>query len=503
MRTRLDELETERLVQQLIIDGKMGQLERNVLGQFATPTSLATEIIKCTGDYLGSRKEISFLEPACGTGSFIYAVKKEFGDLITNYHGIEINQAIGKVASKLWGDKKTSIEIGDFTTIKPSKKFDLLVSNPPYVRHQHLEKEQKNRLGVQVEQITGIRLSGLADLYAYFLLLSHRWLAPDALSVWLIPSGFMDVNYGAGLKRYLLEQVDLLHIHCFNHQESQFDDALVSSSVIWFKNRQPQQKSSIKMTFGKALNSPDVTISLERNTLNKDMKWSRIPFTNSSTRYVPDTKLSDLFVVKRGIATGANKYFILDESRITELNLPHAYLKPVLPGSRYISENEILADFEGNPQLEKRIFLLDCNLQEEEIKEHFPALYDYLQSGHKMGIPSRYLCSHRELWYCQENRPPAPIICTYMGRKSKNKNPFRFIRNRTNATATNNYLMLYPTGYLKNRLEQNPGLIDKIWQRLNELAQIDISNEGRTYGGGLHKIEPRELGNVQITKIAI
>ena len=41
-----------------------------------------------------------------------------------------------------------------------------------------------------------MKLSGLAGLYAYFIGLTHPWMEPGALAGWLIPSEFMDVNYG-------------------------------------------------------------------------------------------------------------------------------------------------------------------------------------------------------------------------------------------------------------------------------------------------------------------
>jgi hypothetical protein len=61
-----------------------------------------------------------------------------------------------------------------------------------------------------------MKLSGLAGLYGHFIGLSHAWLAPDAISCWLVPSEFMDVNYGLAIKWYLLDRVTLLRIHRFD-----------------------------------------------------------------------------------------------------------------------------------------------------------------------------------------------------------------------------------------------------------------------------------------------
>lgn len=45
-------------------------------------------------------------------------------------------------------------------------------------------------------------------------------------------------------------------------------------------------------------------------------------------------------------------------------------------------------------------------------------------------------------------------------------------------------------------------LIRKIWSVLNQLKPEHLLDEGRIYGGGLHKLEPRELANVPADQIA-
>src|SRR5690606_13714566 len=117
--------------------------------------------------------------------------------------------------------------------------ISLLVANPPYVRHHHLAANQKRELGALCADQLGIKPSGLSGLYLYFVLLSHRLLSPGAVSAWLIPSEFMDVNYGTALKEYLASQVQLVRIHQYDASEVQFDDALVTSSVVVFKNTPP------------------------------------------------------------------------------------------------------------------------------------------------------------------------------------------------------------------------------------------------------------------------
>ena len=177
--------------------------------------------------------------------------------------------------------------------------------------------------------------------------------------------------------------------------------------------------------------------------------------------------------------------------------------RPILPSPRYIPENEIAADKNGNPIIERRLFLLDPRLTEDEIKNRFPALWRYLEEGKARGVHERYVCRHRSPWYAQDKRPPAPIFCTYMGRcNAKSGRPLRFILNRSRATVANVYLAMYPTRVLDRALARDPTLIARVWRVLNEISPEQLIGEGRVYGGGLHKLEPKELANVGAPAIA-
>jgi hypothetical protein len=231
-------------------------------------------------------------------------------------------------------------------------------------------------------------------------------------------------------------------------------------------------------------------------------KWTGFPktFNNKLSAEVKNEhlrfKLADLFKIKRGLVTGANKFFILTPRQISTYELPAEFLIPILPSPRYLLTDEVEADSDGSPVLGQQLFLLSCNLPENEVELKYPSLWEYLQSGVQKGINQRYLCRHRSPWYAQENRPASPLLCTYMGRSASERNkPFRFILNHSQATAPNVYLMLYPKPGLEKELKDKPELLKAVWQALNEISPEVLMGEGRIYGGGLHKIEPNELGS--------
>ncbi len=494
----VDEIEIARLGLQRQLDEGRAQAERNRLGQFATPTALATDILHCARSLLPPDEPVRFLDPALGTGSFYSALLRVFPSTHTaDAEGFEIDPYYGKHAAELWHGTSLKLRMEDFTKADPppTSRANLLICNPPYVRHHHLAAHEKERLQRRVQAELGIRVSGLTGLYCYFLLLSHQWMAENALAAWLIPSEFMDVNYGQAIKNYLLRRVNLIRIHRFDPNQAQFDDALVSSAVVWFRKAAPGGES-VTFSYGGSLETPAISKPVPRTLLSSASKWTRLPRANEATNGQARIRLSDLFKIQRGIATGANSFFVLTEERAQQYEIPSAFLQPILPSPRLLQASEIRADASGVPILDRKLYLLNCDLPESEVKSRYPALWGYLQLGVETGISARYLCTHRSPWYAQEKRPAAPFVCTYMSRQRDGGGKlFRFILNRSNATAANVYLMLYPKPKLQRLLDKRPELVEQIWEALNRFEPDTLRDEGRVYGGGLHKLEPKELGN--------
>jgi hypothetical protein len=328
-------------------------------------------------------------------------------------------------------------------------------------------------------------------------------MAKGGVGAWLIPSEFMDVNYGYRVKEFLMKRVTLSSIHRFDPNDVQFGDALVSSAVVFFKNSPPPSEHEVGFTFGGMLAKPMVSESIRLADLRHISKWTGLP--QGISRLVGKhngVTLADLFTVKRGLATGCNAFFILTTEQVRQFNLPKKFLKPILPSPRDLETDEINADQNGEPHIQNRRYLLSCDLRENEVREKYPVLWRYLERGIEAGIDKRYLCKHREPWYSQEERPPAPFLCTYMGRPTRrSKSPFRFILNHSRATTANVYLLLYPKPDLAASLSDHPELHRKVWKALSSIAAEILMKEGRVYGGGLHKLEPKELANVSADSV--
>ena len=265
-------IERSRLEVQRNLDDAKVHDDRRKLGQFATPYSIAMEMIEYARRFM-PQSDIQFFDPAFGTGVFYSALLSIFSrDRIKSAMGLEIDKVYWNAAIDLWDhEPPLDLQLADFTIKSAPKsqdqKFNLIICNPPYVRHHAMTSPEKLRLGNLVNETVGIRPSGYSGLYCYFLMLSHNWMSKDGLSGWLIPSEFMDVNYGKQVKEYLLSKVTLLHIHRFNPTEVQFNDSLVSSAVVWFKNSIPPSNHVVEFSYGGTLLKPSVSKHIPVSTL--------------------------------------------------------------------------------------------------------------------------------------------------------------------------------------------------------------------------------------------
>lgn len=465
------------------------------MGQFATPPGLAREIARATVPFLEGDGPLDMLEPSAGTGSFLSAFLGDPECRVRCATAIELDPEFFAAGRRLWAGRPCDYRRADFTWETPDRGYDLVVANPPYVRHHGIGAKDKRRLQAAVRSETGLALSGLASLYCHFLLLSRKWMKPGAVGVWLIPAEWMSVNYGSALRTFLAGQVRLLRVHRFAADDVRFADALVSSCVVWFRNAPPAENALF--TEDGDLLRPAASREISTAALRDAPKWPPAPQTEAADD-TPVPRLRDFFTIRRGIATGDNGFFILDERDAAARGIPRDFLKPILPSPRHLPTDWVRTDADGIPVNARRLFLLDCTGRPQDSLPD--SVRAYLATGTETAAKKK-LCAARAHWHDQEQRAPAPILCSYMGRGDGSGAPVRFILNESRAIATNSYLMLYPTGALARRLREFPQDTEAVWKCLHAIPAGEFRRAGRCYGGGLQKMEPKELGDLDATAL--
>lgn len=495
--------EASRADAQKAADATKSSEERNRLGQFSTPFPVAFQMVGRALKELPGDSPVTFLEPALGSGVFFGALLRHAPQArIASATGCEIDSVYGDIAHATWACSGLHVVHGDFVAFasEPENfgRFSLLCTNPPYVRHHHLAAERKVELQSLVLQRLGLQVSGLSGLYVYFVLLADAVLADGAIASWLLPAEFLYVNYGRVLRDYLTSKVTLLSIHHFNPDDVQFDDALVSSCIVTYRKTFPSNSSVCDVSYGGDYLTPEEQRTVPFSELRRLNKWTMAHFGDGGPSSGAP-RLKDLFSVRRGVVTGANDFFIIDNETASQYEIPRAFLKPILPSPRYVREPLIRATVDGLPEVPGFRYLLDCPLPPDEVRRRYPGLWRYLEEGVARGIPQGYLCAQKDVWYFQERREPAPFLASYMGRANGNREcPIRFFVNFSAAIVTNVFLNLYPTPGLAACLNGDHDRMIELGQALNNVPAECILHAGRAYGGGLHKIEPKELLEVPL-----
>ena len=158
---KMQAYEQRRLILQSVLDAEKTQEERNAQGQFATPTSLARDVLAYAVSLLPKGEKLRFLDPGIGTGSFYSALRATVSAArISAAVGYEIDPHYSVPARNLWAKTKLNIQEEDFTRASAPQtedsQFNLLICNPPYVRHHHIVNGEKSRLQDVAVKVSGV-----------------------------------------------------------------------------------------------------------------------------------------------------------------------------------------------------------------------------------------------------------------------------------------------------------------------------------------------------------
>lgn len=187
----------------------------------------------------------------------------------------------------------------------------------------------------------------------------------------------------------------------------------------------------------------------------------------------------DKFIkVKRGLATGANDYFLFNRSKKEELKLKSKFFVPVIPRANFV-ELPIFTekDFEKLVEDDAPVFLLNAPDVIHDVQ-----LQKYIALGEEQNIHKRYLTRHRSPWYALERREVAPILMSVFNRGSIN-----VVRNEA---------QIYNLTTFHSIFVLDESQTDLIFAYLlTPLAKDIILQNRREYGGGLEKLEPLDINH--------
>ena len=458
---------------------------RKKFAQFFTPFPIADLMAKWI---LGNTQLKTVLEPAFGLGIFSRALLnyKENIDI----KGFEIDENIFDNARNYFEDfDNVQLQLQDYMYNDWENKYDGIICNPPYFKFH--DYDNKNILK-DIEANLKCKLNGFTNLYTLFLLKSIHQLKAKGRCAYIIPSEFLNSDYGKLVKTYLIKSKTLRHIIVIDFDENVFDDALTTASIILCTNDNLTDK--VQFTNIQSLqdlskidqliaNYPEISSTKQVYNfaeLNPEIKWKAYYQQQNGIKFKNLVPFSTYAKVVRGIATGANDYFTFNVSKAKTFSIDEKYLLPcICKATESKTPFFTLSDFETLKSKDKNIFLLNAQNSNDA------HVVKYLIKGETESIDKKFLTASRTPWYALENRPPAPIWVSVF-----NRTGLRFIRNEANISNLTTYHCIYP-----KQTNLFTGIdIDLLFAYLltNTAKQI-FEDNSREYGNGLQKFEPNDI----------
>jgi len=464
---------------------------------FITPPELAFDLVEVVDRFLEADELVDFGDPAIGAGILFAALRHKIGDgRLNSARGVEIDVSGARRTLHRWRNSRLSVLVGDFIEVRPEPDtWTLVLANPPYRRSQQLPRIFAS-VRERLERELGLEISARSDLYLYFMLRAHAWMAKGALAAWVIPAEFQVTDYAQSLRVYLSTKVQLLRVHTYDERDRQFDNALTSTSVVIFRNTPPARGDVAEFSSGGSLQFPSASVTRDLDRVAGQRRWS-FSFMTSAESTTSTLHLGDFFDVKRGIATGANSLFVLTAAQVDFLEVDRRWIRPLFPKARLVPDSIIRADKKGDPEPQSELWLIDTTDPLESIEARSSKFGFYLRSIREKASQSA-LVRRREPFYSQERRPSPVLAFVYMA-KSDVPSTRRFIANYSSSAILNNYLALYPKAFLQDKLSSEPDLLRKIHEALGQISVTELMVQGRMYGHGLLKLEPKELQHVRLT----
>ncbi len=432
-------------------------------GQFATPTDVADLLL----GFCLRRPADRLLDPSCGDGALLRRAARWQSWLSASaaapprdtLFGVELD---GESAARAAAIAGTTIVPANFFALAPAASpalpanwppagFDALVGNPPYTRAEWI-----GRLGDAaqlplfaadppdapaparaVPPDLAAALSGRAGLHAFFLLHSLPFLRDRGRLGFVMPNGWLDVAYGAALKRFLLDHFRVVAViesaverwfaaagvnTCLLILERADDAAARAANRVRFARLtrplrdllggaadDARRVVAVEQLVGRLLPGDDrpggdVAVRVRRQgDLDPAARWGellRAPAVALRPSAPSTAPLGRWAVVQRGHTTGANDFFYLDAAHVAQWGIEPEFRRPLLKSLRGVARLHLSA-----ADTDHELLAIPA-----EARLAGTAAAAYVAWGEGRGLHRRATCAARRPWYCLHAQPDGQLL---------------------------------------------------------------------------------------------
>lgn len=395
---------------------------------------------------------------------------------------------------------------------------DAVVGNPPYIRRTYIENVDSIRQSVfaRNSSVSEDDISGLTDLYVYFLLYGLAFLKPGGRLGVITADSWLNVGYGEGFKRYLLQHFE---IECLVSLDRRVFDNAEVKPVLILATRSEKTDPNKYVHFVRAKNNlpvpilqqswnnPDIEITdivrfkVKSSTLKANKPWSihfKAPKVYEElASHSLMTPMANLAETRIGLQTLAKDFFVLTPEQAKLAQIEEEYLEPLAQSSRYFDQPTIETGAEPS------FYILYCSKSKEELRGTH--VLEYILQGESKEVSvrgkgttvigyqnkERIKKSGRIPWYnlktSLDRRKRASILIPRLVYRT-----FTVIWNKAKFVPGELFIEFLPLPSSKADLRVYLAILT------SSVMEIMLRAHAQVYGGGTYNINPGQIKKVPI-----
>lgn len=464
---------------------------KKALGAFYTPPAMAAALI----DWAVRSQNDRVFDPSFGGSVFLEAALRRLSLLGANPETSQAQVFGADVDDEAFlqpsaGTERATLHRGDFFGMRPGEEIprvEAVVGNPPYIRYQEFNgtAEVAHRLAAEA----GVPLTRLASSWAPFLIHGTSFVRDGGRMAQVLPAELIHAQYAAGITRFLAANFKRVAIVLFDKRV--FPGALEEIVLLFAEERMVDAQGSVDLVSFDSLAELDASQLFPHTTPGGSQAPGKLlgRLLPAATRDLlaelsdrPETtELGDVAAVDIGAVTGANDFFLL--TRTEARDMPRRIVRPAvskavqIPGTRISAVDHRRLLDEGRKGL---MFVADANAEPRS-----SAVQRRIAVGEEAGVPDGYKCRVRKPWWSVPipKRGVADLLLTYFA----SEHP-RLVLNEAGVLQTNTIHGVF----LKAPMD-TAALAVAFY---NSLTLLSAELVGRSYGGGVLKLEPTEAGSL-------
>ena len=465
-------------------------VERKGRGAFFTPARIASYIVRQT--ILSSDDRV--LEPSCGEGEFMTAAVLRLTEhgasseqIESDILGCELHEQSACEARKRLAciGIKAHIETQNFFFVEPTRSFDVVIGNPPYIRYQDFSGDSRTR-ALECAHLGGVKLSALSSSWAPFVVHAIRFLAEGGRIGMVLPAELLTSGYAGPVRSYLLSSFASVTVVMFDRPV--FPE--VQEEVVLLIAEGLHLGEADGITIHNVLDIEHIDDRSTHFTVVKgEERWpvgrcgSDAMTLMHSALEAGLTSLSTWGKVRLGAVTGANDFFTLTDEEVRRYRLAQDVIPLCPPGSRHL--RLLSYGLDCHQQLTERGMRTSLFYPQKQLSEGF---FSYIERGEMSGVSQSYKCRNRHPWWLVPGVSTPDAFLTYMNGAGPN-----ICANHARAACLNSvHGITFYEGLRDVGMEAMPLL------SLSSITQLSAEVYGRSYGGGILKLEPREASKIVV-----